>query len=605
MKPSWTSTKIKSAMIASWPLKKQIKNMKMISKIASAGLGLVFVGSSVFAQSLADAKKAIDAEQYQKAKSMLKNLTTTQADKDENFFFLGWVYLKQDYVDSAKVVFNKGLAVNAKSALNFAGLGAAAHIEKDNAGATNNFNQAIELAGKKNSTPYLYVGLSYLLPISGTNTGPNGSPVSPADADAAIAVLTKGAAANPKDAEIQVALGDAYRSQLKSTDAYNAYSSALTIDPKSPAANVAEGVLWRYADNFEDSEKQFQAALQIDQNYGPAYREWAETDARWAQKDAATYDAKNKEAVDNYKKYISLTDYSVETQMRYADFLIRTKDYVTLQKVAQDLTASAKSNLRVYRYLGYAAYENKDYPAALTALTKWVNEAGPKRVIPNDYLYLGRIEIANKNDSLGVLDLRKALALDTSQVDIYGEIAKSLYSMGKYIDAGDAYKVYADKSRQAKLTDHFYEGFSYYQAYKDQLIKSQTNKSIKPDSTLLIQADSSFTYVERKLPTPNAPIVYYHANVKDFEEGDRNNIKGLAKPFFEQYIQIITAKGGTPNDQTKGYLAAAYVYLANYAQYKEKDEAKALDLYTKAKDNDPTNPQVVYYFAKKGGGKSK
>ena len=35
--------------------------MKMISKIAKVALGLVLVGSSVFAQSLDDAKKAIDA----------------------------------------------------------------------------------------------------------------------------------------------------------------------------------------------------------------------------------------------------------------------------------------------------------------------------------------------------------------------------------------------------------------------------------------------------------------------------------------------------------------------------------------------------------------
>jgi hypothetical protein len=78
--------------------------MKMINKIAAAGLGLIFTGTSVFAQSLDDAKKAIDAEQYQKAKSMLKNLTVTQADKDENFFYLGWVYVKQDYMDSAKAL---------------------------------------------------------------------------------------------------------------------------------------------------------------------------------------------------------------------------------------------------------------------------------------------------------------------------------------------------------------------------------------------------------------------------------------------------------------------------------------------------------------------
>src|ERR1700733_3068922 len=131
--------------------------MKMINKIAAAGFGLLFTGTSVFAQSLDDAKKAIDAEQYQKAKSMLKNLTVTESTKDENFFYLGWVYVKQDYMDSAKTVFNKGIAVNPKSALNFAGLGAVAHVEKDNSTATTDFNTAITLAGKKNGTPFQYI----------------------------------------------------------------------------------------------------------------------------------------------------------------------------------------------------------------------------------------------------------------------------------------------------------------------------------------------------------------------------------------------------------------------------------------------------------------
>ncbi len=576
----------------------------MISKIAAAGVGLLLMGSSVFAQSLADAKKAIDDEQYQKAKSMLKNLTVTQADKDENFFYLGWVYLKQDYVDSAKAAFNKGLAVNSKSALNFAGLGAADHIEKDNSGATTNFNSAITLAGKKYSTPYLYVGLGYLLPISGSSVGPKGSAISPADADAAIAILNQGKAANPKDAEVLIALGDAYRSQLKSTDAYNAYSTALTIDPKSAAANVAEGVLWRYADNFEDSQKQFQAALAIDPNYGPAYREWAETDLRWAKTDPALYDGKVKEAADNYKKYISLTDYSVESQMRYADFLVDSKDYVTLEKVSQDLTASAKSNLRVYRYLGIAAYENKDYPAGLAALTKWVTEADPKRIIPNDYLYLGRLEIASKNDSLGIRDLRKAIALDTSQVDLYGEIAKSLYGLGKYQEAGDAYNTYTQKSRQAKLIDHFSEGMSYYLAFTDQTDKAAKVKTFKPDSTLLVKADSAFTYVEHKAAKPVTAVVLFHAYVKDSEDNDRNNIKGLAKPYYEQYVQLIEAKG-PPDDKTKQSLVNAYTYLGNYAENKDKDEAKALDYYNKAKALLPDDPQVKYYFAKKASGKSK
>jgi tetratricopeptide (TPR) repeat protein len=578
--------------------------MKMINKITVAGLGLMFAGSSVFAQSLADAKKAINDEQYQKAKSMLKNLTVTQADKDENYFYLGWVYIKQEYLDSATTAFNKGIAINPKSAMNFVGLGAVAHVQKDNATAVTNFNQAIALAGKS-SKPYLYAGLAYLIPLNGKATGAKGPQILPADADAAIAILNKGKLANPKekDAEVSLALGDAYRSQLNSNDAYSSYSEALGIDPKMAAADVAEGVLWKFADNFTDSEKQFQAALAIDPNFGPAYREWAELDVRWAYSDPTQHDAKIAEAVENYKKYISLTDYSVESQMRYADFLIAAKDYVTLQKVAGDLTASANSNLRVYRYLAYAALENKDYPAGLTAMNKWIAEAGPARIIPRDYLTLGKLEIASKQDSLGINDLRKALSLDTSQVDLVGEIAKSLYSLGKYIEAAEAYHTYGEKSKKATLQDHFKEGFSYFQAYSDQLSKADKDK-IKPDSTLLTKSDSAFTYVERKATKPIAAIALYHAYVKDYEDADRNNLKGLAKPFYEQYIDLTLAKGA-PDDKAKGSLANAYVYLGSYYQYKEKDDTKALDYYSKAKDMDPANAQVVYYFATKGKGKAK
>ncbi len=574
--------------------------MKMINKIAAAGLGLLFTGTSVFAQSLDDAKKAIDAEQYQKAKSMLKNLTTTQADKDENYFYLGWVYLKQDYTDSAKVVFNKGIGVNPKSALNFAGLGAVAHMEKDNSTATTDFNSATQLAGKKNGTPFQYVGLAYLLPVSGSAVGPNGSAVSPADANSAIAVLNQGKAADPRNIGVLIALGDAYRSQLKSNDAYSAYSSALAIDPNSPGANVAEGVLWEYADNISGAVDQFKKALAANPNYGPAYREWAETDLRAAKNDPSQYDAMVKEAAENYKKFISLTDYSTETQMRYADFLIRTKDYVTLQKVAGDLSAGSKSNLRTYRYLGMSAYENKDYQTALSALTKWTTQADPKRLIPTDFLYLGRTQIALKNDSLGILNLKKALTLDTTQVDIYGEIASSFYGLQKYQDAAEAYKIYTDKSRKATLNDHYKEGFSYYEAFKTQVIAKGSNPNVKVDSTMLTQADSAFTYIERKIPTkPIASIVYFHASVKDFEDSnDRNNIKGLAKPFYEQYVQLIEAAGVT--ETTKAHLVDAYVYLGNYAEFKDKDHAKALDYFNKAKALDPTEARVVYYFQTSG-----
>ncbi|MGZ3750011.1 MAG: tetratricopeptide repeat protein [Mucilaginibacter sp.] len=586
--------------------------MKIISKIATAGLGLVCMGSSVFAQSLADAKKAIDAEQFQKAKSMLKNLIVTQSTKDENYFYLGWVYIKQDYVDSAKAVFQKGLGVNPKSALNYAGLGIVARLDKDPSGATSNFNQALALAAK-DSKPYIYIAKGYLLPES------NGK-VLPANATAALDILNKGnvasavkskekgVAPSSNDPELFMTMGEADRFLLKSDDAYTNFSTAQTLDPKSPAVYVALGVLWKFADNFEDAEKQFQIAITNDPNYGPAYREWAETDLRWATSVPKVASEKVKEAAEQYKKYISLTDNSPESQMRYADFLINAGDYQTLQQVASELAKSSSSNLRAYRYLAYAAYENKDYPAGLSAMNTWITKADPKRIIPRDYLYMGRLQIKSAQDSLGIQSLHKALEMDTTQVDVYADIAKSDFAKKKYKDAGDAYQMYADRSRNARLLDHFYVGFSYYFAFTVEGVKNiKDPKAPRTDSILLTKADSAFSYVIQKAGA-NAPAdgYLYRARIADLREADRNNIKGFAKPFYDKYIEVVSAKGAPTEDRVKRAMTESYDYLGSYYEFKEKDDAKAAENFGKARDLDPTDRSAVEYFKRKGaGGKSK
>lgn len=565
--------------------------MKMIKRVAMSITALVFIGSSVFAQSLADAKKAIDAEQYQKAKSMLKNLTVTQPTSDENWFYLGWVYIKQDYADSAKAAFNKGIAINPKTALNYAGLGAVARLDKDQAGATSNFNQALANAGK-DTKPYLYVGKAYLLLIPPTKI------VAPANADAAIAVLEKGKTVNPKvkDADLMVTLGDAYVSQLKSSDAYKNYSDALGADPKSLTANVAEGVLWRLANNWESAANQFKAALAIDPNYGPAYREWAETDLRQATLELKVAKEKVTEAVEYYKKYLSLTDMSLESQLRFADFLYNAGDFKGLQELATSLTKYANSNLRVYRYLGYSAAENKDFPSAITALNKWISAAGEKRILATDYLVLGKAQLG-VGDTVGIANLKKAYQMDTTKADVFLEIAKNALDKKRYAEAANAYQDYFDKTHKGLLQEHFIQARAYFFAF------SYPPPGVKPDSILLTKADSGFSYVSQKLGRPFPDAIQYRAYIADTRDIDRNNIKGLAKPFYEQYISLVSAKA-TINDYEKRGLAEAYAYLATIYEYKDKDDAKTLEAYTKAKEYDPTNKQVVAYFSRKPAAKA-
>lgn len=566
--------------------------MKMINKIAITFSGLALIGSSVSAQSITDAKKALDAEQYQKAETMLKNLTQTQSTNAENYFYLGWLYIKTDYPDSARTTFNKGVSVNAKSALNYAGLGAVDRLDKNTASAKSNFDKALAAIDKKDTEPYVYIGKAYLL-------APN------PDANAAIQVLQKGIASNTKDKnpELYAALGDAYRSQLKNTDAYDNYSQALAINPKMVSAIVATGVIWKQANNYEDSEKEYRRALAIDPNYGPAYRELAEMYLRWGKNSSQTVaDQKYKQAVDFYKKYLDFTDRSLDSRMNYARFLVYAQDYQALEQETQEIAKTApKNNLLVYRYLGYAAYENKNYPAGLEALNKFISQADPKRIIPLDYLYLGRLQTASGQDAEGITSLNKSLALDSTQTDAYSDIAKSYYNQKKFVEAGDAYKTYVSKSKQATLNDYLREGISYYNAFKAQYYSTATPKPVA-DTMLLIKSDTAFSYIQHHAAAPQAAVALYQARANDLREPSRNSSQGYAKPYYEQYIQLITAKGAVA-DADKAFLAEAYAYLGTYYEYKEKNEAKASENFAKALETDPTNKQAKAFTDKKGKSK--
>jgi len=312
--------------------------------------------------------------------------------------------------------------------------------------------------------------------------------------------------------------------------------------------------------------------------------------------------AKKAEAVDHYKKYLSLTDNSVESQMRYADFLIFAHDpddYKILQQVATDLSKSAGSNLKVYRYIAYSAYENKDYANGLTAMNTWMTKADPKRIIPSDYLYLGRLQIATGNDSLGVQNLKKAYDLDSTQADVFEEIAKSDNAHKKYLEAALAYQTFIEKSGHVTLNSHYQEGTAYYKAFYAQYYSTATPKPT-PDTTLLVKADTAFSYVQHKAAAPIAVVALYQARERDFREPDRNTSKGLAKPYYEQYIALTLAKPPV-KDSDKQFLTEAYDYLGRYYEFIAKDDAKAKDNYTQALVYSPTDTQALDYMKRKGG----
>ena len=558
----------------------------MIKKVVKTSLAIALLAStSAFAQSVADAKQAIDAEQYQKANRTLKGLIASKPAEAENYFYLGNVYLLSDYPDSAKAVFNKGVAADAKYPLNYVGLGALALRANNTALAQENFKKAIDEAHRKDNDPYIYIAKAYI-------NAPK------PDYAAAITNLEKAIAMDDKDAEAYLALGDAYRGQDKTSEAFSAYRSAYDLNKNLLRAKIELGVINKRAQAWQESIDEFNSVLTANPNYAPAYRELAETYLRWANTstETADYQTRIKQGLDNYVKYMDLTDRSLESRMRYADFLILAKDYKTLEKEAQEMAKLDNTNPRIYRYLGYSAYENGNYPASIEAINKWMSKAEKDRLHPFDYLYLGKAQIKTGAEAEGIKNLTKAVldstlladmepgqatTIKTAVTEQMSEIGKSLFTAKKYNEAAQVYEL-ALHAPKPSVTDRFYIGYAHYFHYAVTVPDAEKSKH----RASLVRADSAFNNVSKVVPD-YALAYIYRARVNKLMDNEQNP-QGLAVPHYEKFVEVQSA---IPADKWTEYnkkdLVESYNYLANY--YSKNNTSKSRELLKKTLEIDPSN----------------
>ncbi|HMR18022.1 MAG TPA: tetratricopeptide repeat protein, partial [Sphingobacterium sp.] len=250
------------------------------------------VTGSAHAQSLKDAKAAIEAEQYDQAKSMLQNLVNKKPKVGENYFYLGQIHLINEKVDSAEYVFTQGVTNAPKEKLNEIGLGIV-DLERGNASAAEQkFANATSSLGRKDYLPLFYVGRAYV-------DAPK------PDYAKAIDYLTQARAKNQKDPEILVALGDAYSSMPnEASQAYVSYRDALNINPNLVRAHVGQAVIQRRARAYDIALENLAEKAQEFPNFGPIYRELAETQLQFARslphnsdEEKAAYEAEIKKAL--------------------------------------------------------------------------------------------------------------------------------------------------------------------------------------------------------------------------------------------------------------------------------------------------------------------
>lgn len=545
------------------------KRMKMTKKAITLSLGLVVMGSASFAQNLNDAKKAIDAEQYAKATSMLKSLVNSQATKGENYFNLGDVYLRNDYIDSAKAVFNKGIAADPKYALNYVGLGNIDLHANNAAGAKANFDKAISLASKKDHTPYLYIGKAYI---------DQDKP----DFAAALPNMQKAdeVDAQDKDPETFVALGDFYALQKKNSEALSNYLRAINIKEDLLRAKVQIGRMYKESRAFPESEGQLKEVIAADPNYGPAYREIAELYMQWANFEPANFAAKSAEALTNYKKYLDLTDKSFDARLRYAQFLYYAKDYKALETETAEIAKLYPNNqksLVIDRLRAYSAAENKN-PETLKLFTDFfAKNTDTARLVASDYLYLGKAQLAAGQDSVALTNVNIAVQKDSTNVESLAEVAKAFYDAKKYAKAGDIYEkvVAAGPNSKGVIYSYFYNALARYFQYAAEL---NAAPGAKPSKDILVKADAAIAKVEELSPETTDAYLW-RGRINSLLDDDAHT-KGLMVPHFEAFIKKVTVDKPELAAANAKKLAEAYDQLGAY--YSTTDKEKAKDYFTKS-----------------------
>ncbi|MBI3520741.1 MAG: tetratricopeptide repeat protein [Bacteroidetes bacterium] len=552
--------------------------MKNITVI-SAG---IFLASTSFAQTLQEAIIKTDNERYQAAAADFRALIAKEAGKGDNYFYYGENFFKNGDLDSANIYYQKGVETNATYPLNYVGLGKVLWFKGKSADAKTQFFKAATLGANKNTEVMRKTAEAYI-------------DADTKSLDEAITLLNAAIKIEPKNAENHLLMGDALleKNPTEGGPAIKEYDKFTELNPKSPKGILRAGKLYQRGRNYQLALDLYKKAQDLDPTYAPAYREKAELYHLAGQK---------ANAVESYKKYLELNN-SDEARQRYAGFLLNNKQYTETITEVENLQKSGNTSMYLDRYLGYSYAElpgKQDtamYRKGLNAMNRFFDKSSAVanfKYLATDYKYKGLLLSKVGKDSLGVIEMEKAIAIDPKMAnDVLREIAKSNIKAKKYNKAIETYeRIMGGDPKNLNAQDWYEFGRAYYY---DGGVKQREKKDAEALGQF-VKADTCFSKLCQISPT--YAIAYFWRGKANVQQ-DLKDEKGLAKPYYEKAVSLVKPeeKAGV-----KSNIIEAYLYLgSHYAFSKEKDLTKAKEYFNLVKELDPTNKAANDFFKSPAG----
>jgi len=422
------------------------------------------------------------------------------------------------------------LDLDKENPFNYVGLGHVAILQKDSAEAVKQFEEALDMTDEKDVYVFTAIADAYL-----NSDRKNFNRV--------IQWMNKAKSIKDqkKNPLIYYKLAEIYVKANNGSLASENYRIAINYDDKFIPSYLGLAEVYLKIKIYPDAEANLNSAYAIDSTYAPTHKKFAEfysTVKNYAK------------AAASFKTYIDLSERTIPKLERYATLLYLAKGYKESVDVIKEIETQKQSDAQLTHILAFSYYALDDYTNGIPAFDRYFKLAPEKELISTDYQYYGKLQVLAGNDSLAAINYQKAMSMDTSLVDLHGDVATIYFKAKKYQDAANEYALKEKLVGKLTIREHFDYGRAYM------ILKQYAN------------ADSVFKkFTEAK---PDLPVGYLwraRANTNI----DTTSELGYAKPYYEKFIELVSAIPEAEKTKYNNDLMEAYRYLGYFYYIKRED----------------------------------
>lgn len=524
------------------------------TSIALMVAGIISI-TNLMAQTIQDGINHLYADRDQSAKGVFDKLIAANPNNLDAIYWLGQTYLEMNDTKSASDLYDKALTTNGNAPLILVGRGQVDLMDNKTNEARQRFEAAITASkGKKGDDPNVLnaIGKANIMAKAG-------------DIAYAIEKLKIAADRDPKNADILLNLGDAYRKTHDGGLAVTNYDKAIAANPALARAEYRKAKIYETQKNWEVFLDNLNKTTTMDPKFAPAYYDLYYYNL---------YRAKYDEADGFAKKYIENSDADVQTNYLRAQSLWAKKDYDGAIGVLKDIVSKAgdKTKARTYKLLAYSYADKGDTASAKDYVDQYFAKATDEEIIAQDWILKGAVYGAiTKDDNIVLQSIEKALSLDTVYNSRWGLLQESF----------DAAKAKGNKSLQAALGllmyktrkvpyhyDLFSSGLSYYQ------------------SGIYTKADSVFRMYATNYP--DSIYGWFWMGRTNIALDTTLSVEPYLSNMIEGFKKSIDI-GLTAKDRYKTQGIPSSQFLAGIYNNTKKDRDSAIYFVQKGLEFDPTN----------------